>query len=578
MRLILILICLIPSLAFGANIYVDSICAAGAAYDQTTRTQGGGSDVSYQTIQAAVTAMSGGDDIYVRGGTYNETVTIPVTKDGSAGNYSSLQSYPGEWAIIDASGIKVSGNYVVGLRCYDKGPNGICFNKYWEFSRLEITGGANAGFFLSGGPFLIRYCYIHDNRAAGGGDNPAGITGMVWYNGIVEYNWFEDNGCDSISGSSNCSAGIFIHSDYAYVSNDWRTNGWWDQNSNGVVDPYEGIQNTTVRYNIFSQTGAYATHGYGIKEQQHWAALRTAENSPLDDIREADLVHKDRGDKVHHNIFLNDLDAMVFTDFIQYHHNIHDGGGNVTVGYVTNNLFVPVGATVYNNTIDGGILKASYGEGYDPGDTANEHVPMFTYLMNNIVANAGSNSYTCSRPVVLGCENYTGSYQADDFIVDHNYLYSTGVDRIGVLHSSSANKFDGTTASFNSAFGTTNYYKATSEGSDNLFAGASGADQYITRGAHVVSSPTTIANGGYNAAHPYLSGVTIPDYIGATDPDDITTNNWVDGLLNDLTSTTWLRSTTTDRDENDDPTWIADSDGSSPSTPTITGVMTGIIR
>ena len=57
-------------------------------------------------------------------------------------------------------------------------------------------------------------------------------------------------------------------------------------------------------------------------------------------------------------------------------------------------------------------------------------------------------------------------------------------------------------------------------------------------------------------------------------------NNWVDGLLNDLTSTDWLKSTSEDRDENDDPTWIADSDGSSPSTPTITsgGIHGGGIR
>jgi uncharacterized protein YdeI (BOF family) len=70
--IIAILILLIGSQVWGANIYVDATCAAGAAYDVATRTQGTGSDPSYQTVAAAVAAMASGDDILIRGGTYTE--------------------------------------------------------------------------------------------------------------------------------------------------------------------------------------------------------------------------------------------------------------------------------------------------------------------------------------------------------------------------------------------------------------------------------------------------------------------------------------------------------------------------
>lgn len=94
----IILIILLPFGLWATDIYVDPTCAAGSAYNKTTRAQGTGSDISYQTIQAAITGMSGGDDIYIRGGTYQEhDILIPASKTGTAENWSSLRSYPGEW-------------------------------------------------------------------------------------------------------------------------------------------------------------------------------------------------------------------------------------------------------------------------------------------------------------------------------------------------------------------------------------------------------------------------------------------------------------------------------------------------
>jgi hypothetical protein len=44
----------------------------------------------------------------------------------------------------------------------------------------------------------------------------------------------------------------------------------------------------------------------------------------------------------------------------------------------------------------------------------------------------------------------------------------------------------------------------------------------------VLSGSTTIANGGIGGPHPYLGGVVMPSYVGATNPND---NAWVDGVL-----------------------------------------------
>ncbi|OFX29427.1 MAG: hypothetical protein A2W92_13370 [Bacteroidetes bacterium GWA2_42_15] len=63
---------------------------------------------------------------------------------------------------------------------------------------------------------------------------------------------------------------------------------------------------------------------------------------------------------------------------------------------------------------------------------------------------------------------------------------------------------------------------------DNLYKGTTGAARFKTRGSHVINGDTTIANGGIGGAHPYLEGVTLPSYIGATDPNN---DSWVDTVL-----------------------------------------------
>jgi len=62
-------------------------------------------DAPWKTIQKAANSAQPGDVVCVRGGTYNERVTINVS--GTAGAYITFQSYPGETAILDGTGLTV---------------------------------------------------------------------------------------------------------------------------------------------------------------------------------------------------------------------------------------------------------------------------------------------------------------------------------------------------------------------------------------------------------------------------------------------------------------------------------------
>ena len=68
----------------------------------------------WRTIQHAANSVQAGDTVYVRGGLYNESVNISVSGSAIAGQIT-FQSYPGEQAIIDGTGLAPSTSGVQGL-------------------------------------------------------------------------------------------------------------------------------------------------------------------------------------------------------------------------------------------------------------------------------------------------------------------------------------------------------------------------------------------------------------------------------------------------------------------------------
>ena len=561
---------------WAANLYVDSTCAAGAAYDKSSRTQGAGSDVSYQTIQAAVNAMSGGDDIYVRGGTYDEQVTIVgQTKDGTAGNHSSLQSYPGEWAIIHPTSIP-GGEYAVGYIIRYGAPQNQ-FN-HWTFERLGITCQVSQhGLCLGGSDILVRYCYFYEiYRTTSHGDNPSAIYAGPLRDSVIEYNYFYNNGYDADGTYELHSAnGMNFESDYAET-----TEHGMDLTKNIESNPGQSVTNfrgrNIIRYNLSVHTSAESNHGiYHDKAHQFL-------DTYIPVIQPSNSAYKTWGTVIHHNISLGTRTSIsAMTDFDQIYNNIVDG--RIEIQDAAYTVFQN-GPVVYNNTIfnsgaRGRILY--HGGGVNGTEGVEGLYPGYMYAYNNLL----DNPTTGDQEKYFGVGNgymITGfdRWSWDKFKADRNYIYrpTDTSTPVRILRDEAACTGTMSVADLNSCGGGTNWYKASSEGSDNLFSGESGADQYITRGDHVISGTATIANGGYNAAHPYLSGVTIPRYVGAVNPSD---SDWVAGTLGLATDSNedGIPDNLLSATAGSDPSWIEGS-GSSPSTPSIRngGIRNGGLR
>ncbi len=94
------------------------------------------------TIQHAANSVSAGATVYVFGGVYNESVNIP--KSGTASAPITFQSYPGQTAVIDGTGLSVNGTQglinIVGRRSYIT-INGFEIRHYTTSNENDVPTG-----------------------------------------------------------------------------------------------------------------------------------------------------------------------------------------------------------------------------------------------------------------------------------------------------------------------------------------------------------------------------------------------------------------------------------------------------
>jgi hypothetical protein len=517
--LVLLFSCFNLSKLFAANIYVDknltSDCTGGN-YSVTSRNCSGSAGKAYNTIQKAVNAVAVGDKIYLRGGTYTESVLLPNV-NGTAwteGNYIFMASCNTSSGCSSNEWAKIQCPSSTGLGIYrkngsSKAPADVP-TSYWKFDRLEITG-CRWGMIFDAGPIWIRYCYIHDNVYSGNCDD--NVSG-VWINQarqcLIEYSWFKDN--DGTTSTANCG-NITFDSDY------------YDDTDPTYFDPDDATSRNEVRYNLLEGSQSSLTH----KNQQRFGTnTRTAAGI-------SSGSYKDWGDKWHHNIVrgYGSNGIKPDQDNAQVYNNIVVEPSNTVGGYQaiqfgredglsshTPILYNPV---IYNNT----IINSNKALGYFAGGDSMTSWHGYGWFYNNVIDQNRTQGEWQEYPIVIAADMATGYYATmTDMFIKNNLIHSTswagGFSNDHLLRGRALTyTMTAAEATFPSVAG--NWVNTTA----SLFKGVSGADAYTTNGTFVIGSKT-IANGGIGGPHPYLAGQTLPTYIGATNPID---NAWVAGVL-----------------------------------------------
>ncbi len=147
----------------------------------------------FRTIQKAAKTVTGGKTVCIRGGTYNERVSL-VSKGNSSGPYITFTNYNGEQVILDGTGIAIS---------YGGGLFHIEYTDYVRVTGLTVQHSNGAGIYtLHANNIQIDHNLTNDTVKSGIG---------VWVstNTVVDSNDIE-LACNAHSGYSASEENISI--------------------------------------------------------------------------------------------------------------------------------------------------------------------------------------------------------------------------------------------------------------------------------------------------------------------------------------------------------------------------------
>jgi hypothetical protein len=518
---------------FADTLFVDTALSndcAGKKYCITNRTCGCQSTYKgFKKVQTAIDSMKPGDVIMLRGGTYKEGyIHIPASKNGTSwqpGKYNTIKSFGNEWAILDGENNVSNWKYDPGGKAcvigfYVIGYEPQYWLRYWKFERIEIKNGRSgandyaAGFFGNKGPFWFSHCYIHDNKSATGANNSGGITGYVWDSCTVEYCTFKNNGSEENSANDG---DIVVYSDYAWVAIGGK----------GLDPSVSHVRKNEYHHNLFQGGSAV---GIKYKGDQSLTGRCPDSGHGYSD------TYKNWGDIVHHNIFtkLAVWGINPRQDFGQIYNNIFDGCSTaIETGMRSDPTHYKI--SIYNNTIINSIRYSisQYFSNYLAQYSINQDPHYWSYTYNNLID--GGRSQWDNGIIGVYRQGTYPQANFDNFKASRNYFYRSvpSADDPNATLPLYVGNSRYTTFQYSATFDKTSKNWQNKYNPNNLlFIGVSGNGRYITRGGHVLNGDTTIANGGLGGNHPFLDGMVLPSYIGATDPNAPDSNSWVNDVQN----------------------------------------------
>ncbi|MFL6601351.1 MAG: choice-of-anchor Q domain-containing protein [Steroidobacteraceae bacterium] len=226
----------------------------------------GSSAAPWKTIQHAANTVAAGATVDIRGGKYNESVTINVSGSASAG-YITFQSFPGETAIVDGTGLKVSG---------ETGLINIIDQSYIKVVGLEVrnyatssTSNVPVGIWITGADSYIQILknHIHDIKTSAKGCN-ANALGLAAYgtDGAHAINNLTIDGNELDHLTLGCSESLAVDGNVQYWS---VTNNIIHDNNNIAIDAigFENVSSNTstdqARDGVISGNTVYNITSYG---------------------------------------------------------------------------------------------------------------------------------------------------------------------------------------------------------------------------------------------------------------------------------------------------------------------------
>ena len=365
----------------------------------------------WRTIQHAANSVKAGDTVYVRGGMYNESVNISASGSATAGPIT-FQTFPGESAIVDGTGLVPSTSSTQGLI-------NITNQSYISIQGFEIrnyqTASASAipaGIWVSGSGSNIQILnnLIHNIVTT------SETTGNAF--GIAVYGTAAPASLDGVTISGNQVYGLKTGNSESVnvdgnVTNFAITNNIIHDNDNIGIDVigFEGVspnpaydyaRNGTVAGNTIYNISAINNPGEG--NQYDANGIYVDGGSQV--VIERNLIHD-----VDIGIEMASEHQGHVTSFVIARNNLVYSANStgITIGGYASNVGGTDHCTIVNNTLFQNDTK----------NTGSGEFQIQYYATNNVFKN--NIVYASSQGLFIN--NYTNS-EPDPADVDYNLYYS----------------------------------------------------------------------------------------------------------------------------------------------------------
>ncbi len=189
-RIVLPLMLAVALVGFTVAAAAPRIAAQAASAVYYAASNGTGTTCSLASpcsLDAGLGKLSAGDTLYLRGGTYNQTVNID--NSGTAGAYITVAGYPGETAVIDGQGtigqndlVDVNGAYVelkdVTIQ-NSAGNNVVMWGAYDVLTRAFVTRSYANGVRAVGDHQIVQDCRVYYNSLVSEFGKSGGYDGSI---------------------------------------------------------------------------------------------------------------------------------------------------------------------------------------------------------------------------------------------------------------------------------------------------------------------------------------------------------------------------------------------------------------
>ena len=450
-----------------------------ASYVATNGNDGnpGTMDMPWRTIQKAAATVSAGMHVYVRGGVYNEAVTVSVSGSLSLGSIV-FQPYPGEQVAVDGTGLVVpsasSGLFLIVDRSYIV-VKGFEIRNY----KTSTKGRVPVGIYVTGTSHHIE---IRNNSIHAIEQNGTSSSGTDAH-GIAVYGTSAAQSINNIVIDGNELFNLKLGSSESLVLNGnvdtfQVTNNVVHNNNNIGIDAigFEGTSPDTTtdqaRHGLISGNVVYKIDSYG---NVAYGTDRSADGIYVDGGRDIVIERN----IVHHcniGIELASEHAGRATSGITMRNNFiyrNDIAGVAIGGYDTKRGSTQSCSIVNNTLCQNDTLQDGNGELYVQFDTRNN------VIKNNIIIANQQNVF-----ITNAYAQNTGN------LVDHNLYFSPGGSTSGTW------EWKKTTYSDFSQYRTATGNDAYSIFADPLIVSSTAPDLHLKTGSPAVDAGEALSQSG----------------------------------------------------------------------------------